>query len=138
MARVSLTARNAHLQGHADNLANGYARFYDGATKSSPEVALSGNTLLAELRFAATAGTVSNGVLTFNALTSDASANASGTPTFMRCFRSDGTTAELDLSVGPSGGSAEVQLGNGATTITALTIVSVSSASTTFPPGSLP
>ena len=60
--------------------------------------------LLAELRFGATAfAAASAGVATANAITSDSSANATGTATWYRTLKSDGTTVVSDGSVGTSG-----------------------------------
>jgi hypothetical protein len=42
------------------------------------------------------------GVLTFSAITSDTAADATGTATFFRAFKADGTTAVYDGSVGTS------------------------------------
>jgi hypothetical protein len=79
---------------------NGYLRIYTGAQPANPGVALSGQTLLAELRFAATAAaSESNGVITFAALTPEDAALATGTATWFRALRSDGTTAIMDGSV---------------------------------------
>jgi hypothetical protein len=44
-----------------------------------------------------------NGVLTANAITQDASANATGTATWFRIVQSDGSTFVLDGNVGTSG-----------------------------------
>lgn len=80
---------------------NGYLRIYTGAQPASPDTALSGQTLLAELRFAVTAVSgESNGVLTFAALTGEDAALATGTAAWARCLKADGTTAILDLTVG--------------------------------------
>ncbi len=79
----------------------GYLRIYDGAQPAGPSTAIGAQVLLAELRFAATAvASESNGVLTFAAITSDASANATGTAAWFRCLKSDGTTAICDGTVG--------------------------------------
>ena len=76
-------------------------RIYDG---SRPATGGAATTLLAELTcctpFAAGA---SNGVLTLGAITQDASANASGTATWFRIVKADGTTHVLDGNVGTSG-----------------------------------
>ncbi len=105
-------------------LASGYLRIYSGTQPATADTALSGNTLLAELRFNATAApAASGGVLTFNAITSDSSADASGTATFFRALKSDGTTVLFDGSVGTS--SANLVLST--TTITATQTVSCSS-----------
>lgn len=60
-------------------------------------------TKLYESTCAATLGTVSGGVLTFNAV-GDATAVASGTAAIARLFKSDGTTMVIEgLTVGTSG-----------------------------------
>jgi len=65
---------------------------YSGTKPVGVATALSGNTLLAELPCSATvAPDASGGVLTFNAITTDASANNSGTATFYRIATSGGT-----------------------------------------------
>lgn len=81
-------------------------RLYSGAQPTNPDTALSGNTLLAELTCNATAfGTVASGVLTASAISSttgQAGAGAGTTATFFRLFKSDGTTAVIDGTVGTS------------------------------------
>lgn len=76
-------------------------RIYDG---SRPATGGTATTLLAELvcgtPFAAGA---SNGVLTLGAITQDSSANATGTATWFRIVKADGTTHVLDGNVGTSG-----------------------------------
>lgn len=60
--------------------------------------------LLGTLTCAAALGTVSNGVLTFNAITQDSSADASGTFALARIYKSDGTTMVIEgLTVGTGG-----------------------------------
>lgn len=61
-------------------------------------------TLLGTLTCSATLGTVSNGVLTFNAITQDSSADASGNFALARVYKSDGTTMVIEgLTVGTTG-----------------------------------
>ena len=98
---------NATVNAQADALSallnNGYLRIYSGTQPANANTALSGNTLLAELRFSATAApAASNGVITFNAITSDSSADNTGTATFFRALKSDGTSVVLDGTVGTS------------------------------------
>lgn len=65
--------------------------------------ALSSNTLLATLTFGATAfGSAAAGVITANAITSG-TAVATGTATFARLYKTDGTTVVGDVTVGTSG-----------------------------------
>jgi hypothetical protein len=49
------------------------------------------------------AGASSSAVLTLSAITSDSSANATGTATWFRIVKSDGTTHVMDGTVGTSG-----------------------------------
>jgi hypothetical protein len=96
---------NATVSAEADALArlldNGYLRIYDGTQPATADTAIGAQVLLAELRFSATsAPAASNGLLTFNAFTSDASANNTGTASWARCLASDGTSVVMDGSVG--------------------------------------
>ena len=83
-------------------LANsGLLRIYDGTQPATADTAITTQTLLAELTLNATAfGAAVAGVATANAITSDASANASGTATWFRVVESNGTTVLWDGSVG--------------------------------------
>jgi hypothetical protein len=84
-----------------DLLDNGYLRIYDGSQPANADTAVTTQTLLAELRWNATAfGAASNGVATANSLTADTSADATGTASWFRALKSDGTTAVFDGSVG--------------------------------------
>lgn len=104
MARTSIASRNAQANAHCALMNNGYFRVYSGTRPATVDTALSGNTLLAELRFGAAAfGNASGGVATANAVTQDSSADAAGTMSFVRCFASDGTTAVMDMSIGTTG-----------------------------------
>jgi len=94
---------NAQADALARLLDNGYARLYSGTQPDDADTALSSNTLLAELRVNATsAPAAEDGVLTFNAITADSSANNNGTASFIRFFKSDGTTVVMDVSAGLS------------------------------------
>lgn len=98
---LSNTAANAACDAIVDLLDSGYIRIYDGTQATTADTALGAQVLLAELRFGATAfGAASAGVATANAITADSSANASGTPTWARILKSDGTTVIFDCSVG--------------------------------------
>ncbi|SPK73721.1 conserved protein of unknown function [Cupriavidus taiwanensis] len=83
-------------------------------------------TVLAELTCNATfAPAASGGVLTLNSITS-AAASASGTATWARLLKSDGTTIIADMSVGTSGADLNLNstaLSSGATvSVTSATI----------------
>lgn len=85
-------------------------------------------TLLAQLTCNATfAPAASGGVLTLNSITSDSAADATGTATWARLYKSDGTTHVMDMTVGTSG--TDVILNTAAIVINAA--VSVTSATIT-------
>lgn len=102
-----MTRGNAALIAEADAvcalLNNGYIRIYTGAAPANPQAAATG-TLLAELRFAATAFGAANGtgLSTANAIAGVTAGNT-GTAGYCRILKSDGTTAIADLTVGTSG-----------------------------------
>lgn len=100
---LSTTVRNAMLDAIVTAAGSGaLLRIYDG---SRPATGGSATTLLAELTCSATLGTTSGGVLTFNSITADSSANATGTATWARLVTSGGTFI-ADMNVGTS--SADV------------------------------
>ena len=125
--KVSNAAATAEADAFAGLLDNGYLRIYDstGGTgqPATVDTAIGSQVLLAELRFAnpSDAG-AANGVVTFSAITQDASANATGTATWFRAFKSDGTTAVWDGSVGTSGATINLNT----TSIVSAGIVAVS------------
>lgn len=77
--------------------ASAILRIYDG---TRPATGGAATNILSEHTCAATLGTVAAGVLTFNAIGSDTSANNSGTATWARLVKSDGTTVVMDMSAG--------------------------------------
>lgn len=99
---MSTTLRNARLDAITTAAgASALLRIYDG---TRPATGGTATTLLAELTCNATfAPAASSGTLTLNAITADSSANATGTATWARIVKSDGTTHVLDCSVGTSG-----------------------------------
>lgn len=101
----STTLRNARADAINSQIgASGLLRIYSGTPPANVGTALSGNTLLAELALSATAApSASGGALTFNAITQDSSADATGTATFYRIYKSDGTTAVVQGTVSTSG-----------------------------------
>lgn len=105
--------------------ASGKLRIYSGAR---PATGGAITTLLAELTLNATfAPAASGGVLTLNAITQDSSADSTGTATWARIFKSDGTTIVLDCSVGTS--AADIILNT--TSIVAAAAVACTSATIT-------
>jgi predicted amidohydrolase YtcJ len=102
--KLSNATVNAEADAHSALLNSGYLRIYDGTQPTNADTAIGAQVLLAELRFGATAfAAASAGVATANAITSDSSANATGTATWYRTLKSDGTTVVSDGSVGTSG-----------------------------------
>jgi len=100
--------------------ASGKLRMYSG---TRPATGGAITTLLVELTCNATfAPAASGGTLTANAITSG-TAVATGTASWVRIFKSDGTTICIDLGVGTSG--QEVTIAT--TSIVAGAVVSVSS-----------
>ena len=90
-------------------LVSGYLEIYNGTqpvnanTAIGAQVLLSGGMRFSSTAFAsitASAGTVT---ATANSIASDTSAAATGTATWFRAYKSDGTTVVLDGSVGTSG-----------------------------------
>lgn len=132
MARFAVARRNELLDALTNEANSGKLRLYSGTRPTNADTALSGNTLLAELTMNATsAGASSAGVWTANAITSDSSADATGTASFCRLLQSDGTTAFADFSVGTSG--TEVILNT--VSIVAAAVVSCSAMTITFAVG---
>lgn len=96
------TARADAITTFAGN--SGFIRIYDGTQAATPATAIGSQVLLAELTCNATfAPGASSGVLTLNAITNDSSANATGTASWFRMVKSDGTTVVMDGTVGTSG-----------------------------------
>lgn len=134
--QLAALARQAAINALAALANNGYLRIFsnDSADPDSP----SNGTLLAELRFAATAfqsavddGTNASAVA--NALIQDSSADASGTAGHWRAYNSSGTMINKGTISG-TGGGGELQLNN--INIVFGGIVSVSSLTWRAPQGS--
>jgi len=97
----STTVRNGMLDQITSAIgASGLLRIYDGTRPASGGTA---TTLLAQLALSTTsAPAASGGVLTFNAITQDSSADATGTATWGRVTTSGGTFV-IDFSISTSG-----------------------------------
>lgn len=120
-AAYSTTLRNARLDAITTAVgASGKLRIYNG---TRPATGGTATTLLAELTLNATfAPAAASGVLTANAITSDSSADATGTATWARVVTSVGTFV-MDLGVGTSGQEVTIST----TSIVAAATVSCSS-----------
>jgi hypothetical protein len=81
----------------------GTIKVYTGTIPTDANTAIGAQVLLATLTFSATAfGAASNGVATASAITSDTSADATGTAAWARIASGGGTTV-MDVTVGTSG-----------------------------------
>lgn len=80
---------------------------YTGTQPANANTALSGNTKLVDLVISGAFGTDSNGTLTFSTV-SNGTAVATGTATFFRITKSDGTTVVMDGSVDTSGADMNI------------------------------
>ena len=106
--KLSTSLADAKLAAVTTACNNGYIRIYDGVEPATANTSLSGNNVLAELRFSATSfGTPSTSgadrVIAANSISQDDAANATGTATFFRVFQSNGTTIVFQGTVGTSG-----------------------------------
>jgi len=102
--KYSTALKNARLDQITSKVgASGLLRIYDGAQPAGPDAAVTSQVKLAEFTCNATAfaGAASGGVLTANAV-SAANAIASGTASWFRLCKADGTAA-VDGTVGTSG-----------------------------------
>lgn len=98
---LSTTVRNAMLDAITTAIgSSGFVDIYDGTRPASGGTA---TTKLAHLALSATAAAAASaGVLTMNAISNDASADATGTATWFRVTTSGGTFV-IDGNVGTSG-----------------------------------
>lgn len=102
-ARWTNAVRSLRADAIAPEFDDGYLRIYAGTRPAGPSTAISDQTLLAELRFADPAvASEADGVNTFDDLTPEDAALATGTASFARALKADGSTAICDLSVGTS------------------------------------
>jgi hypothetical protein len=101
--KYSNGTRDAQQQGLITYAGTGsIIRLYDGSQPANANTAIVSQTLLVSLTIAGGFGTDSNGTITLGAVTSGTAA-ASGTASFFRIVKSDGTTVVMDGSVGTSG-----------------------------------
>lgn len=129
---LSNAARSAMCDALVDLIDVGGAgtiKIYTGTQPAGPGTAISGQTLLGTLTCSATAfGSASNGVATAAAITSDTSADATGTAAWFRVLNGSGT-AIMDGTVGTSG--ADMNLSS--VSIVAGGTISVTSWTVTMP-----
>lgn len=118
------TLRNAQLDAITTAVgASGKLRIYSGTRPANVAASITG-TLLAELTLGSTfAAAASAGLLTVNSITGDSSADATGTASHFRVFKSDGTTAVIDGDAGTSGSDLNLN----STSLTAGATVNITS-----------
>lgn len=98
--RLAETMANEQADALARRLDNGYFRIYNGTQPASADTAITTQTLLATLRFAnPSAPAADDGLIEFTD-PAGVLASATGTASWARLFRSDGTTVVMDGSVG--------------------------------------
>lgn len=119
----SVALRNSRLDTIVTAIGtSGKVRIYSG---TRPATGGTATTLLAELPLSATAGTVSAGVLTLNAITADSAADATGTASWFRVLTS-ANVAVIDGDVGASGSDLNLNttslVVNGSVAISSFTI----------------
>ena len=104
--RLTNAAASAAADAVVDRIDTGGAgtiKIYTGTIPTDADTAVGAQVLLATLTFSATAfGAASNGVATASAITSDTSADATGTAAWARIASGAGTT-QLDVTVGTTG-----------------------------------
>lgn len=111
-------------------------RIYDGTAPTDADTAIGAQVLLAELTmsnpaFGAAADANPGGRATASAITSDASANATGTATWFRIVQGGTGTVICQGTVGATGSGANLELAT--VSIVAAAIVAVSSLTITMP-----
>lgn len=87
----------------------GLINIYSGTMPATVTTALTSQVLLATLTFADPCGTITDGVLTMDAITQDASADATGMAAWARITDSDGNVV-MDINVSATGGSGALQM----------------------------
>lgn len=118
----SLIIGNRLTSLNTDIGAGGKLRIYSGSRPASVNTAISAQVLLSEQVTGSPFGVVGSGALTANAI-ANGTAVATGTATWFRVFKADGTTACVDGDVATSG--ADLNLSS--TSINSGQTVSISS-----------
>lgn len=111
--RYSSAALNAFLDTLNTTIGSGgFLRFYDGTQPTDADTAIGAQVQLASLPLSASpfAAAASRSVAA-NAITTDTSADATGTASWASFVKSDGTRV-LDVSVGEAADSADITVDN--------------------------
>lgn len=102
---------NAALDAFCANFNNGTLKVYSGSVPTTADTALGAQVLLGTLTFGAAAfAAAAAKSASANAITQDSAADATGTASFYRAFKVDGTTVIEQGSVTATGGGGELQL----------------------------
>lgn len=106
--KVAAATANAMVAAETALCNAGKLRIYSGTKPTNPDTALGAQTLLAEVTFAATAfGAPSAGSAAAAAMTA-VTASATGTASWYRQLKSDGTTVVGDGDVTVTGGGGDI------------------------------
>lgn len=125
--KLTNLAVNTKVDALAALLNSGFIDIYDGTQPVTADTAIGAQVKLARLTFGATAFAAgSAGVAAANAITQDSAADATGTASWFRALKSDGTPV-FDGSVGTSGSNLNIN----SVAIQAGTVVQVTSFSLT-------
>ncbi|MFC7459799.1 hypothetical protein [Hydrogenophaga defluvii] len=107
-----------------------YLEFYTGTKPAGPGTAVTDQVLLGTATCSATSATATAGVVTFNGITQDAAADASGTVTWARAHDGAGVP-HTDYDVTNSAGDGAIKVNT--TTIVAGGPIAVTSFTVTMP-----
>ena len=111
--RFAMPVRNAMAQTiiAALNAGSGAAtlEFYTAPMPATPDIAITTQIKLGTLICSDPAATVTNGVITFAAITQDNAANATGDAAWVRIFDSTGA-AVIDMDVTDDAGSGAIKI----------------------------
>ncbi len=92
--------KNLGLNARYDQANSGSIKAYTGTVPATADTALSGNTLLFSCAMSATAfAAASGGTKVANTISPDTDAAATGTATFARMYKSDGTTVVCQILI---------------------------------------
>jgi hypothetical protein len=122
---LSTAAANAAANAACALCNAGFLDIYDGTQPATADTAVTSQVKLAHLTFAATAfGNAASAIATANAIGS-ATALATSTASWFRAYKSDGTSAVFDGSVGTSGANLNLSstsiVSGGTVSVTSLT-----------------
>lgn len=87
----------------------GMVRILSGSKPVGPHVPISAQTVLSEHTLSKPCATISNGIITFEPISDDNFANATGIATWARFYDGDGNSV-ADAAVSVSGGGGDLQM----------------------------